>query len=222
MLARLPRPGQWMVTLRQGLAFPLFATAVWLVWVLGRQSGVDAVGLLLLAALGVGFAAWGVGHAQRGARRWLPGGVVVIGLGMAALLGFAAAMRPAVVAPSASGASATAGAGIDWQPWSSAAVDALRATGRPVFVDFTAAWCISCQVNKQVALDTAAVSARFAELGVVALQADWTRYDPAITQALAGFGRSGVPLYVYYPPGAPPRLLPAVLTPGLVLESLAD
>jgi thiol:disulfide interchange protein DsbD len=77
-------------------------------------------------------------------------------------------------------------------------------------------------VNKQVALDTAAVSTRFAELGVVALQADWTRYDPAITQALAGFGRSGVPLYVYYSPGAPPQLLPAVLTPGLVLEALAD
>lgn len=222
LLARLPRPGQWMVTLRQGLAFPLFATAVWLVWVLGRQSGVDAVGLLLLAALGVGFAAWGVGHAQRGARRWLPGGVVVIGLGVAAVLGFAAAMRPAVVAPSASGASTAAGAGIDWQPWSPAAVDALRANGRPVFVDFTAAWCISCQVNKQVALDTAAVAARFAELGVVTLQADWTRYDPAITQALAGFGRSGVPLYVYYPPGAPPQLLPTVLTPGLVLETLAD
>ncbi len=223
LLARLPRPGHWMITLRQGLAFPLFATAVWMVWVLGRQSGVDAVGLLLLAALGVGFAAWGVAHVQRGTRRWLPGGVVVLGLGVAVVLGFAAAMRPAAVAGiQPVDATATAGAGIDWQPWSPAAVDALRATGRPVFVDFTAAWCISCQVNKQVALDTAAVSARFAELGVVALQADWTRYDPAITQALAGFGRSGVPLYVYYPPGAPPQLLPAVLTPGVVLEALRD
>jgi len=218
LLARLPRPGQWMVTLRQGLAFPLFATAVWLVWVLGRQSGVDAVGLLLLAALGVGFAAWGLGHVQRGGRRWLPGAVVVIGLGLAAVLGFGAAMRPAAQAA----ASLQPAAGIDWQPWSSAAVDAQRAAGRPVFVDFTAAWCISCQVNKRVALDTAAVSARFAQLGVVPLKADWTRYDPAITQALAGFGRSGVPLYVYYPPGAPPQLLPAVLTPGAVLQALGD
>ncbi|WP_448505457.1 protein-disulfide reductase DsbD family protein [Immundisolibacter sp.] len=218
LLARLPRPGQWMVTLRQGLAFPLFATAVWLVWVLGRQSGVDAVGLLLLAALGVGFAAWGLGHVQRGGRRWLPGAVVVIGLGFAVVLGFGAAMRPAAQAA----ASASPAAGIDWQPWSSAAVDAQRAAGRPVFVDFTAAWCISCQVNKRVALDTPVVSAHFARLGVVPLKADWTRYDPAITQALAGFGRSGVPLYVYYPPGAPPQLLPTVLTPGAVLKALGD
>jgi len=218
LLMRLPRPGQWMVTLRQGLAFPLFATAVWLVWVLGRQSGVDAVGLLLLAALGVGFAAWGLGHVQRGGRRWLPGAVVVIGLGFAAVLGFGAAMRPAAQAA----ASLQPATGIDWQPWSSAAVDAQRAAGRPVFVDFTAAWCISCQVNKRVALDTAAVSARFAALGVVPLKADWTRYDPAITRALAGFGRSGVPLYVYYPPGAPAQLLPAVLTPGVVLQALGD
>jgi thiol:disulfide interchange protein DsbD len=222
LLARLPRPGAWMVTLRQGLAFPLFATAVWLIWVLGRQSGVDAVGLLLLAALGVGFAAWGVGHLQRGPqRRWLPGAVVLVGLGIAAVLGFAAAMRPAALASTpAQGARATAR--IDWQPWSAQRVEALRAEGRPVFVDFTAAWCISCQVNKQVALDTDAVAQRFAELGVAALEADWTRYDPAITQALAGFGRSGVPLYVYYPPRGALRLLPAVLTPAVVLEALAD
>ena len=221
LLARLPRPGAWMVTLRQGLAFPLFATAVWLVWVLGRQSGVDAVGLLLLAALGVGFAAWGVGHVQRGARRWLPGAVVLIGLGLAVVLGFAAAMRPPALAPTPTGGKASAAA-IDWQPWSTPRVEQLRAAERPVFVDFTAAWCISCQVNKQVALDTDAVARRFAELGITALEADWTRYDPAITQALAGFGRSGVPLYVYYPPGSEPRLLPALLTPAVVLEVLGN
>jgi thiol:disulfide interchange protein DsbD len=218
LLGRLPRPGPWMVTLRQGLAFPLFATAVWLAWVLGRQSGVDAVGLLLLAALGVGFAAWGAGHLQRGTRRWLPGAVVLSGLGIAAVLGFAAAMRPLESAAPVRPASPAAG--IDWQPWSAQRVTELRAAGRPVFVDFTAAWCISCQVNKQVALDTQAVATRFAELGVVALQADWTRYDPAITEALAGFGRSGVPLYVYYPPGGEPKLLPAVLTPAVVLQAL--
>jgi thiol:disulfide interchange protein DsbD len=134
--------------------------------------------------------------------------------------GFAAALRPAAVAEKQATLSPATAAGIDWQPWSPAAVDALRATGRPVFVDFTAAWCISCQVNKQVALDTPAVARRFAELGVVALQADWTRYDPAITEALAGFGRSGVPLYVYYPPGGEPKLLPAVLTPATVLAAL--
>ena len=218
LLARLPRPGAWMVTLRQGLAFPLFATAVWLAWVLGRQAGVDAVALLLLAALGVGLAAWGAGHLQRGTRRWLPGAVVLAGLGIAAVLGFAAAMRP--VESAAPVRAASPAAGIDWQPWSAPRVTELRAAGRPVFVDFTAAWCISCQVNKQVALDTPAVARRFAELGVVALQADWTRYDPAITEALAGFGRSGVPLYVYYPPGGEAKLLPAVLTPATVLAAL--
>jgi thiol:disulfide interchange protein DsbD len=218
LLARLPRPGAWMVTLRQGLAFPLFATAVWLAWVLGRQAGVDAVALLLLAALGVGLAAWGAGHLQRGTRRWLPGAVVLAGLGIAAVLGFAAAMRP--VESAAPVRAASPAAGIDWQPWSAPRVTELRAAGRPVFVDFTAAWCISCQVNKQVALDTPAVARRFAELGVVALEADWTRYDPAITEALAGFGRSGVPLYVYYPPGGEPKLLPAVLTPATVLQAL--
>jgi thiol:disulfide interchange protein DsbD len=221
LLARLPRPGAWMVTLRQGLAFPLFATAVWLIWVLGRQSGVDAVGLLLLAALGVGFAAWGVGHLQRGPqRRWLPGAVVLVGLGIAVVLGFAAAMRPAALVSTPARDTATSSV-IGWQPWSAQRVAQLRAEGRPVFVDFTAAWCISCQVNKQVALDTDAVARRFAELGVAALEADWTRYDPAITQALADFGRSGVPLYVYYPPGGAPRLLPAVLTPAVVLEVVA-
>lgn len=218
LLARLPRPGAWMVTLRQGLAFPLFATAVWLAWVLGRQAGVDAVALLLLAALGVGLAAWGAGHLQRGTRRWLPGAVVLAGLGIAAVLGFAAAMRP--VESAAPVRAASPAAGIDWQPWSAPRVTELRAAGRPVFVDFTAAWCISCQVNKQVALDTPTVARRFAELGVVALEADWTRYDPAITEALAGFGRSGVPLYVYYPPGGEPKLLPAVLTPATVLAAL--
>lgn len=217
LLARLPRPGPWMVTLRQALAFPLFATAVWLAWVLGRQSGVDAIGLLLLAALALGLAAWGFGHLQRGSRRWLPGGVVLLGLGLAAVLGLAAAMRPGPVSPS----SPDPGAGIDWQPWSPAALRTAQAAGRPVFVDFTAAWCITCQVNKRVALDSADVAARFDTLNVLALRADWTRYDPVITQALAGFGRSGVPLYVYYPPGAPAQLLPAVLTPGAVLEALA-
>lgn len=218
LLARLPRPGHWMVTLRQGLAFPLFATAVWLVWVLGRQSGVDAVGLLLLAALALGFAAWGFGHVQRGSRRWLPGAVVLLGLALAALLGFAAAMRPAMspIKP------LPRSAGIVWQGWSPATVREARASGRAVFVDFTAAWCITCQVNKRVALEDSAVVARFAALDVLPLEADWTRYDPAITQALTELGRSGVPVYVYYPPGKSPRLLPTVLTPAQVLAALAE
>ncbi|HUG40667.1 MAG TPA: thioredoxin family protein, partial [Longimicrobiales bacterium] len=120
-------------------------------------------------------------------------------------------------------AGGSAEAALGWETFSDAAVSAHRAQGRPVFVDFTAAWCISCQVNERVALHTRAVRDAFAAADVALLQADWTRRDPAITRALASFGRSGVPLYVLYPadPAAEPVLLPSLLTPGVVLDALA-
>jgi thiol:disulfide interchange protein DsbD len=120
-------------------------------------------------------------------------------------------------------AAAPAGAGaLGWEPFSVERRDALRASGTPVFIDFTAAWCLSCQVNERVALDTPAVRAKLREHGVVLLKADWTRRDDRITEALASYGRQGVPLYVLYgrDKDAPPRLLPEVLTPGIVLEAL--
>jgi thiol:disulfide interchange protein DsbD len=111
---------------------------------------------------------------------------------------------------------------VEWEPWSAAAVEEQRIAGRPVFVDFTAAWCISCQVNERVVLETPSVRRAFAERHVALLKADWTRRDPAITDALASFGRSGVPLYVYYPAdsAAQPVVLPALLTPAIVLNIL--
>ena len=217
-LDRLPRPGPWMETLKQALAFPLLATAAWLVWVFANQAGVDAAGLLLVALVLVGMGAWAWGRrdrvqtrAGRAAARAL--GIVATG-GAVALVAVASALSPAEAATGADGG---------WEPYDAAAVAALVDAGRPVFVDVTAAWCLTCQVNKRTALHTDAVQDAFRRAGVTAVRADWTNEDPEITAFLDRFGRSGVPLYVYFPGGAAdPVLLPEVLTPGLVLDALAE
>jgi thiol:disulfide interchange protein len=209
LATRLPRPGPWMARLRQGLAFPMLAAALWLAWVYTRQRGPDAAALLLGAALALAFGLWAWGFVQRG-RRALPLTGVAAGGALAAVL-LALALR--------GGGTPTPG-GIAWAPWSAAAVAQHRADGRPVFVDFTADWCLTCKVNERVALADARVARAFAAADVAALKADWTAYDPAITAALAALGRSGVPVYVYYPPGAPGRVLPELLTPGIVLRAL--
>ena len=218
---RLPKPGRWMETFKQVLAFPMFAVAIWLVWVFGLQTGIGGAAQLLFGLLLLAFAGWLVGRwpalsistRTRWATRTLAIGAVVVAVaaGVAATSGAAP--------PPAGGGEAAA---LEWKPWSAAAVEEHRATGRPVFVDFTAAWCISCKVNERVALETSSVRRAFAERGVALLKADWTRRDPAITGALASFGRSGVPLYVYYPadPAAEPVVLPALLTPSIVLATL--
>ena len=211
LLRRLPRPGPWMHTLRQVLAFPMFLTAVWLAWVLGRQQGVNALGLLLVALVALAFAAFMWGRAQRGARGPATALLGLAAFGLALVLG-AAATRMA--APPAQAVAA------GWEDWAPAAVARYRAQGEPVFVDFTADWCITCKVNKRLALDAPSVRAAMQARGVRRLRADWTRHDPVITEALARFGRSGVPLYLYYPPHGPPRVLPELLTPGLVLAAL--
>jgi thiol:disulfide interchange protein DsbD len=214
-LARaLPRPGPWMERLRQGLAFPMLAAAAWLVWVLAQQSGPD--GVLWALAGGVVLAAglWALGLAQRaGAGRGAVVGRVAAGLAVLTLL----ALLPRLSAMPAAAADAGAGA----EPWSEARVASLRAEGRPVFVNATAAWCITCQVNERVALRTATVQDAFATHGVAYLKADWTRGDPAITALLQSQGREGVPLYLYWAPGAAePVVLPQFLTEGIVLEAL--
>jgi thiol:disulfide interchange protein DsbD len=222
LLGLLPRPGAWMATFRQFMAFPLLATVVWLTWVLGLQSGMNAVLGLLSGLTLIAFAAWLYGrwaHAA-GTRR-----VVALGASLAAVVaGLYVAWPggqggPGLAAPPGARDAAT----LDWQPWSRERVAELRAAGRPVFVDFTAAWCVTCQVNKQVVLESRAVAERFRALDVVMLQADWTRRDPEITRALAEFKRSGVPLYVLYgtDPAAPPMLLPEILTPEIVFQALA-
>ena len=199
-----------METLKHVLAFPLLATAVWLVWLYGRLEDVDAAALLLLALVALGGAAWAWG-------RWSRPGVA----GRPMLLGRGVSLLSVVGAVFLVGAS-LAERTETWVDFDTQTVDALVAGGEPVFVDVTASWCLSCQVNKKTSLTAEAVETAFAERGVATFRADWTDQDPEITAFLDRFGRSGVPLYVFYPGGdAEPVLLPEVLTPGLVLDALA-
>ena len=215
-LARaLPRPGPWMVVLRQALAFPMYGAAVWLVWVASQQSGPPAVLGMLAGALLIGLAAWALGlaaHLRPQPRR------TARAVAVAALLG-AVALLPGLQAspPVASQRAAAEGA----EPFDAARLAALRAAGTPVFVNLTAAWCVTCLINERVALQAPAVRAAFARQGVVYLVGDWTGQDPALTTFLHEQGRDGVPLYLYYPPrGGPAVSLPQILTVGTVLGAI--
>jgi thiol:disulfide interchange protein DsbD len=213
-LARLPRPGQWMQTLRQGLAFPMYATSVWLVWVLGAQMGVDAMMRTLMAGVLIGAAAWWWG--RTGAK--LAASHLGKSVPAAALIGLAIAMAsPRGVDPVRSEEAQ------EWAAWSPGAVSTARGAGRTVFVDFTAAWCISCQVNKKIVLENESVRRAFAAKNVLLLRADWTRQDPTITATLAEFGRNGVPLYLVYRPGQETaQVLPELLTSTVVIDALSS
>lgn len=214
-LARLlPRPGAWMERLRQGLAFPMYGAAAWLVWVLAQQAGPDGVLFGLGGAVVLAAGLWGLGLAQRaGAGRGRIAGAVAMGIAVVVAI----ALLPRLSAAPAAAAAADPGA----EPWSAARVEQLRAEGRPVFVNATAAWCITCQVNERVALRGAAVREAFAVRNVAYLKADWTRGDPAITALIRDQGREGVPLYLFWAPGAAaPVLLPQILTEGLVIDAL--
>ena len=221
LLTFLPRPGPWLGTLKQLFAFPLYATAVWLLWVLGQQAGVNAIALVLLAmiVLALGARAWAHGVRRGTAPTRAAGGILMLFAVAASLIATRNATTPATATTSTSGGTRVQ----DWQPWSAATVRELRAEGRPVFIDFTAAWCLSCQVNERVALRAASVSKAFAAANVALVRADWTSRDDAITQELASLGRSGVPLYVFYSadPQATPVILPTVLTPGIVVDAVA-
>ena len=223
-LGWLPRPGRWMETLRQALAFPMYATAAWLAWVLAQQAGPDGVLRLLIGAVLVGLLAWLYGRYASAPRSRARHASALAGV--VALVALAGLLAPLaddeVLAEGRNGFVAQAQADAQgWQPWSEAAVAATLAEGRPVFIDFTAAWCVSCQANKKLVLERRPVAETFARKGVVAMRADWTQRDPAITAALARYGRNGVPLYVVYRPGeAQPRLLPELLTTGIVLDAL--
>jgi thiol:disulfide interchange protein/DsbC/DsbD-like thiol-disulfide interchange protein len=220
---RLPRPGRWMETFKQVLAFPMFAVAIWLVWVFGLQVGMGGAAQLMFGLLLLSMAAWLIGrwpaHAVSGRMRVATRGLALVALAVALFAGAGASRLGAPLAQGATGAPA-----LEWESFSQEAIAAYRQEGRPVFVDFTAAWCISCQVNERMALQTTAVRRAFAEHDVALLKADWTRRDPEITRALAAFGRVGVPLYVLYPadPSAEPRVLPELLTQRIMLEALAD
>ena len=215
----LPRPGAWMNTFRQLMAFPMFATVVWLLWVLGQQSGIDGAASLLM--LLVVFALWIWALAQPGGK----GRTALVGLSLAGLAWLTWAVGPNVTrmqtAESATSPVATAVAGLSWEPWSAEKQAQLLAEGRPVFVDFTAAWCVTCQYNKRTTLADPAVLADLSAKNVALLRADWTRRDPAVTQALAALGRNGVPVYVLHRAGQPPLVMTEVLSVSEVREALA-
>lgn len=214
----LPRPGAWMDTFRRFMAFPMFATVVWLVWVLGQQSGIDGAASLLILLVGLGLLAWSLALQGR-ARRWL-GSVATVAMALLLWAFGPHVTRMADVATAPADATATAAQG--WQPWAPGAAEALVASGRPVFVDFTAAWCVTCQYNKKTTLANAEVLADLQTKNVALLRADWTRRDPAITAALAQLGRNGVPVYVFYRPGKPPVVLTEVLSVDEVRSTIAQ
>jgi thiol:disulfide interchange protein DsbD len=215
--SRLPKAGPWMLRLKQLLAFPLYATVVWLAWVLGAQLDNDAVARLGAVLLLIAFALW-LWPALRSGKR-VGGAAVVAAIAGAVVFGW-----PLFGALPGGEATAVKSATVDSGPWRSFSADRvaqLTATGQPVFVDFTAAWCVTCQVNKQLVLNTDAVQQAFAGSNVALVRADWTRRDPAIGQALATLGRNGVPVYVLYRPGKAPLLLPEVLQQRMILDALA-
>ncbi len=215
-LARaLPKPGRWMETFRQVLAFPMFLTVIWLLWVLAGQAGSDGVLLVIIGATVLSFGIW-LGKRIGGK---VPGRVVAALIILAALIG--PTVLSANMKPPTGGQTLAAEAGAE--AWSPELVEQYRSEGRVIFVDFTARWCATCQVNKHVALDSEQARKAFAESNVAFLVADWTNRDSVIADELAKHSRAGVPLYLVYPAGGgEPVVLPQILSPGLVAKAVKD
>ncbi len=219
----MPRPGPWMDRLRQFLAFPMYASAVWMIWVLTQQTGSDGVLYALGGMILIAFAIWllRIGSGSSPAI-WLRRGVAAA----AVLLAFAAALKIDDSPATAASASGTPVSGVNfdgWERFSRARMTEAHAAGKPVFVDFTAAWCITCLVNERVALETAATKKAFEQAGVVKLKGDWTNRDAEITAVLKELGRAGVPLYLFWAPEAnQPKILPQVLTEATILSELSS
>ncbi|MFO7640050.1 MAG: protein-disulfide reductase DsbD family protein [Candidatus Competibacteraceae bacterium] len=218
LLRFLPRPGPWLERGKQLLAFPLYATAAWLVWVLSQQAGPDGVAAALAGMILIAFAIWLAQAVRAAGRGWRLTGCAGAALALVLALGLT---RLPATEPESSYVASQASSAVAWEPFSPARLAELQAAGRPVFVNFTAAWCITCLVNERVALSSARVALELVDREVVALKADWTHRDPVITAALADFGRGGVPLYLLYAPQATePVILPQILTEALVLQNL--
>jgi len=209
---RLPRPGPWMAGFRRLLSVPMFLTALALAWILGRQTGVDGMTLGLASAVLVALALWWVGRRQERGRAWWP-------LAPAML----AATAAVILVPTVASEPAQAGAPgvLNSEPFSEARLATLQQEQRPVFVYFTADWCVTCKVNEKGALERRAVADAFADRKVAVLVGDWTRGDAAIGRFLQKHGRSGVPLYLYYSPGKPVEVLPQVLTPSRLVSMVS-
>jgi thiol:disulfide interchange protein DsbD len=225
MRRALPRPGAWMDTLKQLFAFPIYASAAWLLWVLAQQTSSIGLGAALTGAILVAFAAWAYQKSKSSSSGGRVAALVTATLAM--LLAIALPARFAGV-PVAGAAAGVPGAGLpadgEWQPYDAARVASLNAAGKPLLVNFTASWCLTCLVNERNAFADSAVQQVFRDRGVTLMKGDWTNRDPAITQALAAFGRAGVPLYVVYnstPGSSTPVVLPQLLTAGVVQSAFA-
>jgi len=208
----LPRPGAWMEVLKQAVSIPIFGTVIWLVWVFNQTAAAGSLVFLLSAFLLLAIAGWILG-------RWPAKAPATV----AALLVLAAAVAvPAWAIHTLTPTLASRAQDAVWQPFSPQLVAKYRAEGKPIFVDFTASWCLSCQVNERVVLDRPEVQNALKSSGVELIRADWTRHDQTIADALTALGRDGVPTYALYPanPNDPPHLLPEVLTPGIVIRAL--
>ena len=225
LMRLFPRPGAWMDTLKHLLAFPMYGTAAWLLWVFDVQS--HALAPILAASVLVGFSAWLIGQAQRAAKPLIPG----IAAGIAAVLAVASMVAGAghggfatsetTASADVPAAEAAPGKEAASEPFTPARLADLQAQGKPVFVNFTAAWCVTCQVNERLALGSPEVAKALADVGGVYLKADWTNHDSEIAQLLAEHGRAGVPLYlVYGSGGGTPAVLPQLLTPGAVAQAI--
>jgi thiol:disulfide interchange protein DsbD len=222
LLARLPRPGPWMDTFRKVLAFPMYGAAAWLAWVLAVQAGPDLLARLLAAGVLLAFACWLAGLAQKRAILGQPARILGIAALAVAALSVAGAVWPSSAAADASATGGEA-SGLAYEAYTPERLAALQAEGRPVFVNYTAAWCVTCQVNERVAFSTRTAAEAFKASGVVYLKADWTRRDAVIAEDLERFGRAGVPLYLVYPAGGgEPRILPQLLTPDIVARAVRD
>ncbi|NOX89658.1 MAG: DUF255 domain-containing protein [Calditrichaeota bacterium] len=221
LLKFVPKPGRWMESLKQFMGFLLIATVIWLLWVLSQQVGTLVVIIVLFDLMFTAMAGWVYGRwgnlampQKTRITAWVLALIILLFSNGYTLVKY----HHFITNPSES---VNAG-GIDWQPYSDELLNQLLKEGNPVFIDFTAKWCVSCQVNEQVALSSQKVAQKFRELGIIPLKADWTKRDPVITQALARYGRMSVPLYVLYSGrnGEQPKILPEILTPGIVLDAL--
>ena len=224
MRRALPKPGAWMDTLKQFFAFPIYASAAWLLWVLAQQTSSIGLGAALAGAILIALAAWAYQKSKSSSAVGRASALVTATL--AVLLAIILPVRFADVAAASSSASARgAQAADEWQPYDAAKAAELNAAGRPLLVNFTASWCLTCLVNERNAFSDPAVQAVFRAKDVTLMKGDWTNRDPAITRALASFGRAGVPLYVVYnskPDSSEPVILPQILSAGIVQSAFAD
>jgi thiol:disulfide interchange protein DsbD len=218
----LPKPGAWMNSFKQVLAFPVYGTAVWLAFVLSSETGSIGVTAALAGLVLIAFAAWlyeAVRYSEGGGRL---AGIAVSAIAVVAALVLLEIPDEAGAGSASAADSTTVAGGVAWEPFSQAKLDEAKAAGKPVFVDFTADWCITCKVNERVALTDQAVKDAFAAQGVVTMRGDWTKRDGNITRVLEANGRAGVPLYLFYAKGAGDRpvVLPQILTADTVLQSM--